>query len=168
VPGGDFFAHDNAAYQTIGAVAGSKPPVAYFKTNKAECDPSLRNSDIARSNPGSRTQGAFHTFKRRQTRPLIDGSDIVGAQAGSLVTGIRVPSAIPARRTHPLMPDYQMPGFKESLDYLKSDPLGKEGCSMTAIGAPKPRPQTAVVRPPRPIALKKALDPTNENQPQNA
>ena len=48
-----------------GAIVGSSPKKAYFKTNKEEAERNLNARDIKGSTPGSRTLGNFHSRERR-------------------------------------------------------------------------------------------------------
>ena len=101
-------------------------------------DPSLKTNDIDRCVAGSKLLGAFHTFQRRQERPLVNHDDIVGAHPGSLVKGYKLPAGMVKRATNPLQPDYQIPGNREAPPD-KFDPFGEAGCSMTAAAfAAKP------------------------------
>ena len=59
---------------------------------------------------------------------MISG-DIFGAQVGSLVHGIRVPSGMKQREMNPLDPVYNMPGHSENVH--PNDAFG--GSSMDAI-----------------------------------
>jgi hypothetical protein len=48
-----------------GEITGSRPKVAYFRTNVDDCDMALKSKDILGNSPGTRTKGNFHTRERR-------------------------------------------------------------------------------------------------------
>jgi hypothetical protein len=50
-----------------GEITGSRPKIAYFKTDKNICDMALKSKDINGNSPGTRTKGNFHTRERRSS-----------------------------------------------------------------------------------------------------
>ena len=87
----------------------------------------LKSRDIHGNAPGSRVLGAFHTRPRTSFKVTGKNDDIVGSKPGTLVKGIKVPTAIKQRHINPLDPQYQYPGCNEQPVNLKDD---KEGSSM--------------------------------------
>ena len=63
-------------------------------------------------------------------RDIGKNNDIVGSQPGSLVKGYKLPEGMVNRVTHPLNPDYQLPGRNEA---AVNDPYGVQGSSMTNL-----------------------------------
>ena len=68
----------------------------------------LGNDDIQGSKTGYALLGNFHSRTRRAPPKTNDLTDIEGAQVNTLKTYIDT-----VRCTHPLMPDYQIPGRLE-------------------------------------------------------
>ena len=66
---------------------------------------SLTTTDIHGCKTTTKGLGSFHTRERREYKKTNITSDINGAQPDTLKK-----SPETTRRTHPLMPDYQMPG----------------------------------------------------------
>ena len=93
----------------LGAVRGSKPQVLPpARTDKNFLNTSLTTTDIHGCRIGTKGLGNFHTRERRAYRVTNEKNDIIGAQTDSLKKGITS-----TRATHPLDPDYQMPGRNE-------------------------------------------------------
>lgn len=115
-----------------GEINGSKPKVAYFKTDTKFCDMALKSRDIHGNIPGSKSKGNFHLRDRRdQVRQLTQNGDIVGSTPGTLVKGIKLPEGMKNRESNPLNPVYQIPGASEVPVEKINDPFGEKGCSMS-------------------------------------
>lgn len=96
----------------IGPVDGSIPvtlPPPRKDTNFVNT--SLTTTDIHGCKTSTKGLGSFHTRERREVKKTNITSDIFGAQPDTLKK-----SPTTTRRTHPLMPDYQMPGRNEITD----------------------------------------------------
>lgn len=93
----------------IGQVAGSKPCVLPPpREDKSFVNTSLTTGDIHGCRIGTKGLGNFHTRERRAYRVTNEKNDIIGAQPDSLK---KAPTT--TRQTHPLDPNYQMPGRNE-------------------------------------------------------
>jgi hypothetical protein len=79
---------------------------------------SLKTKDILGCATSTKGIGSFHTRQRKDMRQTNITSDIEGCQPNSLKKG---PTTI--RCTHPLDPDYQMPGRLELTNM--NDAFGK-------------------------------------------
>ena len=69
---------------------------------------SLKTEDILGCAIGTKNHGSFHTRDRRGFKNTNITTDIIGAQPGTLKK-----SPDTKRQTHPLDPNYQMPGRME-------------------------------------------------------
>ena len=104
----------------IGNVPGSKPCVLPPpRTDQEWVNKSLKTTDIHMCAIGTKGLGNFHTRDRRSYLHTNDIKDIGGAQSGSLKKG-----PMTKRQTHPLDPDYQMPGRNELSNI--NDAFGKK------------------------------------------
>lgn len=87
---------------------------------------SLKTSDLHGCKTGTKGLGNFHTRERREYKNTNITKDIIGAQPGTLKK-----SPTTTRQTHPLMPDYQMPGRLELTNI--NDGFGKRNAVQQAI-----------------------------------
>lgn len=93
----------------IGQVGGSKPNVLPPpRKDENFMNTSLTTQDIHGCKIGTKGLGNFHTRERRAVRETNKIGDIIGSQPDSLK---KCPQT--KRLTHPLDPDYQMPGRNE-------------------------------------------------------
>jgi len=90
--------------KTYGKIDGNVPcalpkPVAGTRN--------LETQDVKGGQADTKRLGAFTHYPRRveQVRPVGRNDDVEGSKCGSVLKGI-----VTTRSTHPLMPDYQMPG----------------------------------------------------------
>ena len=125
---------DKGVLIDYGEIAGARPKIPYYRTNKDQMDRALKSRDILGNMPGTKGKGNFHQRERRdQVRPLTKNDDIVGSNPGSLVTGIKVPEGAKKRVTNPLNPNYEIPGRNEVPIDKINDPFGTKGCSALLV-----------------------------------
>lgn len=100
---------DGGNLTEINKVAGSEPNVLPPPRKDQNFQAtSLQTTDIHGCAIGTKGLGNFHTRIRREYKNTNITQDILGCYTGSLKKG---PETI--RQTHPLDPDYQMPGRNE-------------------------------------------------------
>lgn len=111
----------------IGSVAGSKPNVLPPpRQNQEFVNTSLKTTDIHGCAIGTKGLGNFHTRERRAFKDTNKTEDIEKCHSGSLK---KSPPTL--RATHPLDPEYQMPGRKELTNI--NDSFGKRNPVQQAI-----------------------------------
>lgn len=100
---------DKNSKSEIGFVQGSTPCVLPpQRTDKNFLASSLTTSDILGCTSGTKGLGNFHNRQRKDWRSINNTKDIPGAQPNTLKKG-----PVTKRVTHPLVPEYQIPGRLE-------------------------------------------------------
>lgn len=105
---------------TIGPIDNNKPSVLPPpRQDQNFTATSLKTGDIHGCAIGTKGLGNFHTRDRRGFKNTNNTADIIGAQPGTLQK-----SPVTVRQTHPLDPNYQMPGRLELTNI--NDAFGKK------------------------------------------
>jgi hypothetical protein len=102
---GDFMKITNTSLnQTYGKIDGNVPCAL---PNKVAGVRNLETQDVKGAQADTKRLGSFTHYSRHadQVRPVGRNDDVEGSKCGSVLKGI-----VTARQTHPLMPNYQIPG----------------------------------------------------------